>query len=251
LGMILIQALLAYVKDRKIVVYLNLCWFLFAMTLFATLSTTAFVLWPLGTLVLMVFVGSTHAGYALKRAAILASVVAIVFATSNIPIIDVINDRTLTRFVDSEVGILEDFNDAIIHFLEEKPVYILFGTGLGNVHLFADSYLHPIVAEYASGTAFVAKMGWLRILSETGIFSLLLFVAWIFKLSMSVKSRCRLADYTNIGKIARALLLTYGFCYLLVGGYVSGIFMFSAGLSISLYSIMRERQIAFHHLLKR
>ena len=247
MGMILIQTLLVYVNNKKYAIYLNLCWILFAITLFATLSTTAFIVWPLATFISIFFLGSTHTIFILKRFMILICVVAITLEIIDFSIIDVMTDRTFTRLANSEVGLFEDFNDAIIKFLQENSLYILFGTGLGNIHLYADSFLHPLVASYASGTAFVAKMGWLRILSETGIFSLILFIAWLLKLSVSIKRQCCLADHTNIGNIAKTLLITYGFSYLLVGGYAVGIFIIAAGVVMSLYSIMRRYQNSLHY----
>lgn len=239
MGMLLIQALLIYVRDKRTTQYLNLCWVLFAVTLFATLSTTALVLWPLGSLVLHGFLGLRQSFPMLKRmGVVIVFILAILIMLPDVPIVEVFSDRTFARFESSETGYMEDFNDAIIGFLQANPAYIAFGTGLGNVHLFANPYLHPVVAEYAFGTAFVAKSAWLRMLSETGIFSLFLFLAWLRALAVSVRKRCYRAGHVRLGNIAKAFLITYGFSYLLVGGYVVGIFMLAAGLGLALSTFM-------------
>jgi hypothetical protein len=82
-----------------------------------------------------------------------------------------LESRTLGRG-----AIVEDFDDAILSFIQDQPGHLLLGVGLGNAHLFANSYVDPEFAYYTQGTAFSAKSGYLRMISEVGVLGLTLFL---------------------------------------------------------------------------
>lgn len=83
--------------------------------------------------------------------------------------------RTVSRLRDT--GGMEDWNTVVADWLLDNPEWAVMGVGLGNVHLHA---LHHIPEEflfYMGGQVFVAKAGALRLLSETGIIGLTIFLA--------------------------------------------------------------------------
>jgi hypothetical protein len=100
---------------------------------------------------------------------------------------------------------------------------------LGNIHLFADSYLAPHTALFAGGTSFVAKMGLLRIVSETGIIGGLLFLFFVFRLcSVALRDR---RDFHF------ALLMISIFAYFLVSQ--ASLFYIVAGATVGIISARR------------
>jgi hypothetical protein len=175
--------------------------FLFA-SMVATLSTTAFFLWALGTLAHSI-VGAFSRGR-IGRGDAVTSIISVgrivvllvlliaalvyVLQGSGIPIIDMVFERTVGRLNKSQIGVFEDFDDAIKNYLFDHPIEALMGVGLGNIHLYAGSYLLPEVARYAAGKVFVAKAQYLRLISEVGIIGLALFMAWMLRLLMSVNA---------------------------------------------------------------
>jgi len=81
----------------------------------------------------------------------------------------IISGRLFDR-IDSN-GALEDFDIATWDFFIHNPVLIFTGVGLGNIHIVASDYL-PWFADWAYGTRWHAKMGWLYVLSGSGILGL-------------------------------------------------------------------------------
>jgi hypothetical protein len=136
--------------------------------------------------------------------------------------------------------LLEDFDAAIIDFLMQNATALLFGVGLGNIHLFADSFLLPDVAAFASGTSFVAKMGVLRVISETGLIGALLMLVFVIRLWLICSST-----------IGRSLILTSALAYFLVGH--ASLFYIAAGATIGtigLHSTIHRRH-AYNEWLVR
>lgn len=160
----------------------------------ATQSTGAYVIFAIG-LVAIAGAGATKGRYLLKTMQLLMfglSLAAVVVWISEmflgIAISDIVYARTLGRSEESELGWLEDFDGAIWAFLFDNPTYLLFGVGLGNVHLYADSYLLPQVAAYAGGTSFTAKAGYLRLMSELGVVGISLMLLFILTALRKIKS---------------------------------------------------------------
>ena len=147
--------------------------FLFA-ALFSTLSTQGYVLFFLNFIVLLIY---------FKRVKIV-----IVFFLFLIPFAIVVAsffgislyDLIQLRLFRGEESIslatyTEDFNEAIIGFLTDYPEFMISGVGLGNIHLWAQDYIPDYAAHYMTGNVFCAKSGFLRVLSELGIFGTGLF----------------------------------------------------------------------------
>lgn len=164
-------------------------WLFLAATTIATMSTSAFLIWIIGTALQF----PTAALFGIRwrvsfaRILVMLSFVAIpvtlamtALQASGIPVVDLLAARTIER-IDSN-GAIEDFDLAIIDFLKDNPALALTGVGLGNVHLHATRYMGVEFQHYATGKIFVAKTQYLRLISETGIIGLLLFLTWFLVL---------------------------------------------------------------------
>lgn len=194
-AMLLIQIQLVAAKGTSRWKPISL-WLFLAVSSVATLSTTAMLLWVIGTALHVTVQGCSDlrsekgkfSGF-LVIAMLLAPILllGISLEAADIPIGDILLARTIERIDQSEAGGLEDFDDAILSYLLEHPTSAVTGVGLGNMHLYANSYLTPEVAEYGSGTAFTAKAQYLRFVSEIGLIGLSLFLAWFWDVIRQVK----------------------------------------------------------------
>ena len=163
-------------------------WSFLFLSMLLTLSTSGLVLWLLGTFAFGGLqwasrfgrsrnVGSMRSlsisvrlvAFSIMISALLLSLAAIRLGGGWL---EFAKERTIGR------TFTEDFDAAVIGFLKEQPRYVLTGVGFGNVHLYANDYL-PDYATYAVDTSFVAKSGYLRLLSEIGIVGLALFLGWV------------------------------------------------------------------------
>ncbi len=192
LGLLALQAL-ALAAPRPPGWRLALLWlFLLASTLL-TFSTSGAVGWVAGTAVLLPALWVSGLRVARRPATIAAALLAIVVPlagavvaaeAAGVPVINLLAERTLDRLENN--GAVEDFDVAIVRWLNADPAAIVTGVGLGNVHLYASRFLDPIVALYAEGQVFTGKTSIVRITSELGAIGLALFLGWYLNL-------CRLA----------------------------------------------------------
>jgi len=180
-------------------------WFLFFLTMLATLSTSGFYLWLLGTATYLVLRLTPYLSRSLPHRRKLASIgapavligVGVLFVflynpTLRHTLTALARMRTVSR------SPLEDFDQAIFRFLRHSPKRALVGTGVGNANLYAMPYLPPFARAYAQNTAFAAKIGILRIVSETGILGLLIFVGWHIKESKALARHALLSPKSAI-----------------------------------------------------
>ncbi|MCX7953788.1 MAG: O-antigen ligase family protein [Bacteroidales bacterium] len=86
------------------------------------------------------------------------------------PLSNLIGSRVIER------DKLEDWDAVVLAALKDNPIYLIFGTGMGNIHNIAAPYAEIMGFYYLEGSVFVGKSGYLRILSETGIFGFILFL---------------------------------------------------------------------------
>lgn len=155
-------------------------------------------------------------------------------ATTSLPVFDLIQMRTTERIYESDRGALEDFNVAVLDFLLDHPEWAVSGTGLGNVHLYAGSYLPTYAVRYAGETSFVAKSGALRWVSEIGLVTFIGFIVWSLRtISKNVRIAQSLPEYRSlagiIGKTALPLMALW-----FVSGYISLHFFMMIGACITL-----------------
>lgn len=85
----------------------------------------------------------------------------------------------------------EDYDAPIQIFLSKFPEYLFFGSGLGNIHNLAYPYIPYELKYYMDNTIFLAKSGYLRIISELGLIGFTLFTYMFY------------STYQNIGKIGK------------------------------------------------
>ena len=148
-------------------------------------------------------------------------------------LIKLIEDRTVTRVSSEGQGVLEDFNVAILGFLENNPSWAITGTGLGNAHLYANAYLPEDAVRYADGTAFVAKSGALRWVSEVGTMTLIMFIYWVYAGPfLRLKRTCNVAGSRRICSVIGRLLFPLFFLWV-VAAYCTGYLFVALGLAIA------------------
>lgn len=113
------------------------------------------------------------------------------------------------RFAGLQYGFVEDFDVVIISFLKDNPWAWPFGVGYGLVHLHAAPYIPPELDWLMSGTVFVAKSGYLKLVSEGGLVGLVTFLLpalWVLK-------RKRSSTILLAGGLLLMLLLARQYAY--------------------------------------
>lgn len=189
MAMLLIQAV-ALTTPRPRAGLLLAMWLVLFASILATFSTSAVLVWLVGSAALLP--GAWMFGVPVRRSArgiagaimlLVAPALAAVAAAEagGIPVVQILSERTVERLTES--GAVEDFDLAIIEYMTRHPQSALAGVGLGNAHLYATPYLLPEFAVYAEGNVFVAKTQYLKLVSETGVIGLVLFVAWFGRLA--------------------------------------------------------------------
>lgn len=221
------------------------CWLFLLTSLLSTFSTMAILGWAGATVTQLVM--SARSGFNSRlvkpkriRKKIIISILvsllavsALVVTTGPDKVFGLLSYRTTERVQSSEYGYLEEFNVAIISFLLSQPQYILSGVGLGNVHLYADEFLPVEVRYYASGTAFVAKSGALRWISEVGMVSflgLLVWGAWVVRRAAYGAIKYGEINYS----IAFDRIFVGILAFWMVSGYVASQFFLMLGILYSL-----------------
>lgn len=195
-----------------------------------TQSTSAFLLLAAGMPVLLLLSASGETKKifnVLWVSALITVIASLIFAIAYVVMDDspitLIQARTTDR-VNADVGYLEDFDAAIFVLLTHDPLVMIFGTGLGNAHLFADVYLTSEATVYAGGTTFVAKAGFLRVWSELGIIGLGIMMLFIG--SLWVRMRNSRHSY-----MFHLVLMSF-LAYMLVGQ--ASVFFLIAGIALGL-----------------
>jgi hypothetical protein len=231
-GLVLIQTALgtgALVPGRRVVA----TWLFLFASMLATFSTSGFVLWMLGSL-MSVMVGVRTRSGVLRGAVMLVCLpllAAIVMLTAvgwlgagkGVDWWELAMERTVGR------DYIEDFDEAVGGFLIDHPTTAIWGVGLGNIHLYAEDYIPGYAIAYAGGTAFTAKSGALRLVSELGIVGLCLFLVWLV---LQIRSASRFvrhvartgswpaADWATLACLVQLSIVTC-LIYLARGGYVA------------------------------
>lgn len=238
LAMLMIQSIAIAtpkVPGRK----LAAIWFFLLVSVLATFSTSAAVIWPVATAALLPVMLVMGIRIQRSRRSIIAGVLAIVVPVTlgivaaeayGIPVLDLLAERTLERLTSD--GAVEDFDLAITDYLRSQPSAAVTGVGLGNAHLYAMPYLDPLFALYAEGTVFTGKTTVVKMVSEIGFIGFGLYLAWYLSLVWQTRQAVRnrpelaaavpmammtLAVYLNTNQIGGEALLMGGGMALLVG----------------------------------
>lgn len=245
LGMMIVQAI-ATTQKTVSRGRLLILWLYFAFSTFATLSTSALLMWTVGSI--LQFPIARVFGVKLQMSglrifsgiAALLIPFALIFAAieaSGFPLYDIISARTVER-IDAN-GAVEDFDLAIYGFFADHPERLPAGLGLGNAHLYARPYIDPEFQWYALGRVFTAKVQYLRFVSEIGIIGLALFLTWVLALLIETSRAVRhprLAGMTTALAIATLIVTMY-----LVSGQYTGEFMITAGILGGMCAIVPRR----------
>lgn len=221
--------------------------FLF-VSLISTFSTMAILCW-LVTTIFQIFVtprGTIKApkidqsfrGLVRWSCWLIPIIFALVISGKGLSILEMIEIRTTSRIVHNEQGAVEEFNSAVLNFLVDKPFWVATGTGLGNAHLYANSYLPSYAVRYAYRTTFVAKSGALRWISEIGIISLFAFLIWLTNNALRTFDLAhRFKDFSEIATITSRFIFPL-LIFWTVSGYIIDQlfitigFLFSLGLQV-------------------
>lgn len=146
------------------------------ITIFMTLSTSGFVLFFILFFIYYIylfFLGEIEIKLNLKKMIILIGIMfsAVYLVNTNINFFSsVLNERVLDRNIASE-----DYDQPIQDFLMAKSEYSIFGVGMGNIHNLSEKYINSQNKFYMANTIFVAKSGYLKLISELGFIGLFLF----------------------------------------------------------------------------
>ena len=155
--------------------------------------------------------------------------------------LDILGARTVDRILDQEEGggYLEDFNLTIVNFLIDNPLFIITGTGVGNAHLFSQSYIPEYARYYMQEGVYVAKSLLIKWISELGIISFTFFVAWIlmfFKKSVNYHKKIS-------GRFGASALLRFGiplFLSTLLSNYIATQFFIFLGVALASLNYKKE-----------
>ena len=220
-------------------------WVFLLLSAAATYSTSAAAIWLIGTAVMFPAAWlmriPIHRSFGSMAAATGMIVAALGFAVvaaeaRGIPVVDLIAERTIERL--DESGAVEDFDLAILGYFEVHPKDLITGLGIGDVHLYAGPYLDPQFAVYAEATVFVAKTGYLRLLSEVGVIGLVLFLVWYLRLGFlaayAVRRDDRIAALVPFGAIALVVFLA--------NSQIANEFWFTAGMLTASCAGARNRR---------
>jgi hypothetical protein len=120
----------------------------------------------------------------------------------------------------------EDYDYPIKQFLSLNPEYLIFGLGGGNAHNFSAPYIAPENLHYMYHRIFVAKSGYLRIISETGITGMFLFLIFNFVMIYRLqKIKYTNALQKNLHNVLIVLLIVSLLSYL-ARGYALYVYIF-------------------------
>lgn len=223
-GLLLLEtgALFTRVRLSKVAVL----WVLFLISMLATLSTSALYVWSGGTVLLLgyfAFAGAkgrvTIPLYASCLIAICLLVLvgaAIASGLTTKEVGGILSARTIQRRT------VPDFDIAVWRFLEHHPVWGLTGVGLGNINAYAANYIPRFAQHYMQGSIFVAKSGYLRLLSECGVIGLFLFLVWMWSEVRMFRNAVVLGRSSgvlySIEKMLTTKVSTFG---MVVGGFTA------------------------------
>jgi hypothetical protein len=198
IGMSALQILALVSPRRPKLGYVALYAF-FLITELATFSTSGIGVWLASIAATLPLIWLTRTRIERRTTSLVAVAATVVglfgvaiigLEASDVPILDLLNERTIDRV--SRDGAIEDFDLAIIDYFRSDPTAIVTGVGLGNAHLYAMPFLDPLFALYAEGAVFVGKSGFIRTISEAGIIGLALLLLWfgrLMQLAAAVRAR--------------------------------------------------------------
>lgn len=236
---LLVAILLLQAKGVRLSRYEVALWAFLFVSMIATFSTTALILWVVTTLA-MVFVesGAWILSNRFRRWGIstrFASALVLLLILS-VPFLfewrlaALVEFQTVDRVSREQFAFLEDFNWAVVRFLQSEPVLALAGVGFGNAHLYAEEFLPGYAVEYAASTPFTAKSGLLRWISEIGTLSFGAFLVWFAIQLRHGLSRARSMGAARLAVSAQRLSIPLLIVWAASGSATGQFFMMCGGL---------------------
>ena len=202
---------------------------LFLLVIFLTLSTGGYGL-MVGFFLIVFILNILKNRIKLRRvkwqqATIFFTIIAIIAINFNV-IYNIIDKRILSR---AEELSGEESDGIIQDFLIANPRWGVFGSGSGNIHNLAHPYMPEELKYYMKGNIFVARGGYLKLISENGIVGLLLLFLFLGSIIFRLN---KLYDQNRYYKFFLYLILTNLAFFLVRGGYVEYHFLFLLSLGM-------------------
>lgn len=178
-------------------------WGFLLVSVLATFSTSAALIWPVATAALLPVMWLFGIKVQRSRRSLVAGALLVIMPVvigigaaeaSGIPVVNILAERTFERLTND--GAVEDFDLAITDYLRANPASAVTGVGLGNAHLYATPYLDPLFALYAEGNVFTGKTTVVKMISEIGLIGFCLFLGWY--LSLVWRSRQVVRDHPEL-----------------------------------------------------
>jgi hypothetical protein len=251
-GLLIIQSAIGIsASGRRSRFASKLLWLVLFLALVLTWSTSGAFLWIIGTSAMVIFGAGNIRGARVSRNLILTLCLLTVVVGGGYGLIvakwgggGAYVTVAENRFVERDP--IEDFDETVLRFLEDHPDKITFGVGLGNVHIYAARYIPTYARPYMKGNIFVAKSGYLRILSELGVVGLIFFSMAYFWPLMVLRNLSRSASTSYYD---RRLVTAFGifasvmFFMGMARTYVWPQMYLTMGLASALIILLRRRPL--------
>lgn len=212
--------------------------YLFLFTSFATLSTSGIVLFIILYIALWFYqIIKSDKKIVIKKnifsTLIIFSIIGILIFQYWDFISLIIEKRIFERDVLSE-----DFDAPIQKLLVIFPEYLFFGLGVGNAHNFAFPYIAEENLFYMEHNIFVAKSGYLRIISELGLIGFILFIGMVYVTyrKLGIESKNVSIKSKNTYKIMQGILMIIMLAYFARGSLLPELVIFIAISTVLAYS---------------
>lgn len=221
--------------------------YLFLFTSFSTFSTSGMVLFTILLVIDMSYrllKSKSSIKFDFKK--ILYSFIVIVFISSLITIYWNFISVVIEQKIFGRDVISEDYDAPIQIFLSNFPEYILLGSGLGNIHNLAYPYIPNEYLHYMGGNIFVAKSGYLRIISELGLTGFLLFIFMVHSVyrKTGIMAKQLNTDNCHVVHALQRLLLLSTIAYFSRVYMVNELFLFLAMANVITSSKIIRKKFA-------
>lgn len=226
--------------DYKYFKYDFLLKILIVITIFMTLSTSGFVLFIILYFIYyisMVLLGLIQIKFTVKNIILSSLIFFSIFYLINDNLdffTSVADQRLLNRDIASE-----DFDQPIQDFLIAQPQYSIFGSGMGNIHNLAEGYISIKNRFYMENTIFVAKSGYLKIISELGFIGLSLFLLMNFSIIRNLIYRYKSSKHHSTVYLIVTILLILSVFAVLARVYIMKFYLLVLAIAISLSLLKR------------
>ncbi|WP_452229283.1 hypothetical protein [Lacinutrix sp. MEBiC02404] len=195
--------------------------YLFLFLAFATVSTSALVLFFILVIVYALF-PKQNIGKKLKSNNVLilfgfCAVLFFCFYYFDI-LLTVFQERILDRDV-----VKEDFDAPILLFFKSYPEYLFFGSGIGNIHHLSYSFIPVEYLHYMKDSIFSSKSGYLKLISEYGFFGSIIFLSLVGNIFLKLRTVSRKLNFVQ-SKYFYAMQLLLIICFI---AYLARVYLYT------------------------